>query len=434
MPDFSRAIQIEWRWTPRRVLTVLVFLAAVTLPFTRDFTGETLYPFKLIVPVGLFVLVLRDRRLGLGGSLSQHWLVVLSLWVVIGSAGLFRTPSVADGTDELAAIAFGALLVLYVNHVQTRDLRIGWLYAFGLCALVAAWEIATGNHLHSVFADGVGRSLTSRYVISTFANPNNYSAFLYYAAWPLAEVLLGSGHRRWTRIVAGIFLIAEPILILQSGSRSGLLAFGLAIISIALIGSGRLRRRAVRIGIAGAFLLTMLLVSTADYLRAKLLFGVKALLTAGSFDPLRSELALEGAKMMISSSGMGVGPGGYEATLTRTHGPVGTELVVNPHGLLVEIGSQYGLVVVFLVCAVAIELVYRGAANRGRDPLGVMWAGSVVGFVAVSVAASSLLNDIASWLYLATVIRRLEWPEAGNDYTGSLLPESRDRELRVRTG
>ena len=151
------------------------------------FFGFYLFGFRLLIGVLLAYLLLRKQPMVLNCGRESALFFRLGLaWVSWGMlavlwSALFWKFSIGSGLSEITSVAAGFLYVivllnLVVGLPRGMDaLRAGWSLAFVVTGLVAVWEISSGGHLAGYATDNM---TVEPAIYSTFANPNNYAAFL----------------------------------------------------------------------------------------------------------------------------------------------------------------------------------------------------------------------------------------------------------------
>ncbi len=402
------------------IAAVLAFLCAPAAAISSSLgsiliAGQTIYPFKVIVPA--LVIVVAPTAFGLLRRPSSYpgLLALFSIW---GALGLIWAANRPAAVKELSILVFAALVTAGLVSVTqydagTRALLRGWLAAGWLTSLIAGWELVTGQHLDSVFVeDRLGE--TSGVVLSTFGNPNNYGAFILLTVPFVAIVASGWaalwGLGRRDVVAARLLCIVLPALLLLSGSRLAVVGMAAGIGTFLLLNRRhRLAGRVARISAVGVGALLIGAFATGQEIAAKfstLFYTAPFTQTSGQ---ARLNLTLNGLDFLAQTYGVGLGAGGFEAKMSsgRFNFPVQAE-VVNPHNFWIEVASQYGLVGIGLITLVFVGPIAVYA--RAREPYSsavtrqiaaVLLAGAI-SYLFATLAGSSYVNAPENWMFLAT--------------------------------
>lgn len=398
------------------LITVIPATAAVgryVLPI--PVAGVTLFLFRLIVIGGLLATPLIAYKLYWWKKRTAKLYVLLGyFWVVWGGISIYWAPDLLSAVNDVAAVGFGfAVGILLLNlgaasEAGIQSLRRGWVLAFVVTAAVATWEIATGSHLPSSFVEQKPDYALRAIVISTFGNPNNYGAFLV-LSFPFLLTSLHKIRRIPVKLMYFGLVISAIILVFLSASRSAAMGIGLQlIVYIFLFGGLKRISWGVLVAILGLAVLGSLGVTLDDYrFWTKLLSALSGEELSGSGSlGTRIALTLSGIWMVGHSFGMGVGAGGFEHVMARGEVPYSGIDQVNPHNFIIEVASEYGLLVVtafagFLVRGLAIAYARKDSKHREVRELCILM---VVGYVFACVANSSYVEVSVHWVFIASFL------------------------------
>lgn len=291
-----------------------------------------------------------------------------------------------------------------VRLVPVAALSLGWGLAIAVSMPVAVWEIATGRHLHG-YIDGTWRNHPGVYraPATWLTNPNMYAVFL-----AVGCPLLGWQARRARGIRRAAMALVALIglgLLLATGGRAATAAVAVMVVSVAL---GQRRTRWWTLAVL-VVLLGAVVVTQYDSLALSWHRFVGVLLRHSNEGPssfsVRSALLAWGVALVGAHPLFGVGPGGYRRAIMADPRRWSTHGKVDPHNGVVEIASQYGLVVLALVAALWIAAVVRvlrhGDQVWPRDGLERAW---VVGFL-LSMPVLALANST----YVVQSVTQLVW-------------------------
>lgn len=398
-------------------LVVLTALAAIGGPNLAAPPAPWLFLFRVLIVVlgiGLVGYLLMDGRLALPDGLARPagLLGVLLAWSALSIAWAAEPLDALRWTAFMAMMAGLAVAVALLCRDRRRARILMWslLGAWVIACLVAVAEVLTGMHLPT-FRSGVENRGFLIGVGSLFGNQNNFAVFLalslpYFAVLPVVY--------RDVRLRAlGIGGAATCLLlVLATGSKSGLAAAGLVIVGLLLlVGTDRgARGRLVVAGSVAALAVALVVpailgigpVALDDRTLAKLDFGLLAQQVeydTGS-GAVRGTLLGDGLRIAVESDGLGVGAGNAEASVRALD-----ELrVSNLHNWWLEVLVNLGVVGFALYLAFFLTLL-RGQsrmARRTRDPfvryMSLAGALALVGWIMGSVGPSTAIHYAPMWI------------------------------------
>lgn len=423
-------------------LVILTALAAIGGPNLAAPPAPWLFLFRvLIVLLGLGVVgyLLMDGRLALPAGLPRPagilgvWLVWTALsigWAEDAVAGLRWTAFMA----MMAGLAI-AIAVICRDRRRARILLWALLGAFAVACLVAVAEVVTGLHLPSFRAGRENRGGLIG-VGSLFGNQNNFATFLslslpYFAVLPIVfrDVRL----RALGLAGAGVCLI----LVLLTGSKSGLASAGLVVLGLLLLvgtdrGSrGRLLVAGAIAALAVALVVPIVLgggpISLDERTATKLDFGVliEQFESDTGSGAVRGTLLGDGLAIVADTDGLGVGAGNAEVRVRSLAEFPG---VANLHNWWLEVLVNGGVVGFALYLAFFLTLLRRQtqASRRVRDPLTrymtLAGALALVGWILGSVGPSTAIHYAPMWVVFGLGMGALVRARA-EDRRGPVDPE-----------
>lgn len=362
---------------------------------------------------------------------SKSWLVSLDLrvlraymalalcWIIFGLIGIYRSYDVEITAREVLDVFFCISMGFAVAALVGTSLRVrevlpwSWVGAYLITAGVAFWEVATGQHLISYYVSKSELYVLERlWVKSTFSNPNDYAAFLLMCFPPIVYCAsrLGSRIRKGYYVLVGVPFVVVMFL---TGSRGGLLGLALEAAFLAYAAYGLRGLFILTAGSSGAiffvFTYAAIDIDLSNGLLAKLINMQSSLEEGGSFAE-RIGLSLNGVYMLFDSYGVGVGPGQFESRVLMRDMPYLVS-VPNPHNFVVEVASQYGVVVITALCGLLFltarfhlrQLRFLPYNTLDRS-FSVMMLASMVGYAIASLESSSYIPQPTNWLFLATLL------------------------------
>lgn len=404
----------------RRGLLPLVVVALPTLAAIRGLVPT----FFLLVVAGMFVTALAVGFENVTSTpVSRSYLILVASWGILSLALLLVIPPIAAGTgpEQFAAgvtwlLAISASLLLGLILLLSRaaewgleQLRRGWVIAFLGTGCVAIWEVRTGHHLSTGFIQDHGLASSSQATaVSTFFNPNDYASFiamafpfLVWSAWRA---------RRLSRLTYVALCLSAVIAVVFQGSTLVLLALGaeLCVLVLTLL-RHRFPRRTLPVWAAAAVLVALaiggnLVTSAASFDRR-----VRSLSTqqfgSSSSGNVRINLLLNGLAFTERDSGIGYGPGQFEALMQWGDPAYPTTddgiHIINAHDVFAEVLVNLGIagLATFLFF---LWRVWRACRIHTLPALAARM--SLVGFLFSQAASSSLVKTAVFGIFVGSML------------------------------
>lgn len=358
-------------------------------------------PFAVVLAlVALAVAVVGNRT-----PTSVSWGIVI-LGVLWLAWGLFNPPG-GPAVSELMSISLGlvttwALVLRPANENDLRWFTGGWVFAWVVSVLPAAYEVITGRHLPN-YLDGSPQWVRERStdVASFFVNPNLFAYFLAVGMVMLA-IAAAISARVWVRRCLLAMVALTPVVVYSSGSRITTLVCCLMLVWVVWAWWPGLVRRIIVI--SGSVAAVSLVVAFA--MMPVLSTKVEDAMSGSGFH--RLNLYRNGIWMLEETLGMGVGAGNFEGTIAVDHPPYDTAAAVNPHSGVFEIASQYGVLWAGMLLAVLLVLMWVGGSgffqrfdNRSEEIMRQAVFVSVVALPLLSFANSTFLDSPIAWVHVA---------------------------------
>ena len=327
------------------------------------------------------------------------------IWLVFGFLSIIWTPDKLNGLKFLcynisSCIAFSAI---YIFSSKARNpivsIIIGWSMLFLVTLPIALNELLNDVHLKTNIYDTMsvinesGELVSRRFASVTFGNLNNYVLTIVYC---LPFVLYGMlKFKKYHILNWGIVGIMAFVLLLNA-SRGGVICLVLALVVFlyfSLKTDAVSRRRLyvmICIGVG-------LLIVYSNRIFGQLLGRVSegALLE----DNARSQIMINGLKVLAGSWGFGCGIGGIATSLQR----VSDYPIVAMHNMLLEFLVEFGLVpflfFLYMLCNIFKELI------KGSD-VGNRFLGFCILFIflPMSIINSGYLEDQILWIFFASIM------------------------------
>jgi teichuronic acid biosynthesis protein TuaE len=406
-----------------KALLILLPVCAAAGPYLMPVNvgvGE-LYAFRLLALLGFPVTFLIGVRSAPDAEMATVPLLLAGVvWIVWGVASLLWTPGPRAGVIEVVSVVLGALAAsVIIRGVAGRSSRLrlvalGFGAAFVMVLSVSSWEIATGHHLTSSYVTAIGADDRRLFVTATFGNPNALGAFLLMAQalfyWQFLESPGRRGQATW---LAGI--VVAPVLMLVGGCRTALVGAIVCAVIFSWAFGSRLQRLwfvvlSALTGVLSGWVFFKLTGLGLDDLVATWRLGGE--FEYGGSAGLRLNLIRNGWDMIKGTWGMGVGAGGFVHEIEHGYGVFDTGGIVNPHSFWLEIGTQYGVLVLLGVVMVLLWwLVLLSAGlkasrlqgNRSSRALAATGLTALAAYVIGASSNSTFIPSPVNWAFLGTV-------------------------------
>lgn len=402
-----------------RVSLLMVPLAAAFGPLFP--VAGPLYLYRLLVLVLLFLAVFRNGRAAFkrpASSMGKLLLATAALWIAWGLLSALLHGPGQEAFSALATLSSGLILMFVAARTleplhTARLLAAGYQVAVVVTGMVAIWEYLTHNHLSNYGMDATYNETRGiNPIASTFGNPNAFAVFLVFAiSAGLFQLFLAESAR--SKFVHAAFLGGTFALLIVSEGRSSLAA-GALMVLVALTYWGR---RAVLIGAVSLGTLFVMAVGGVlagfDTLVPTRLreFSWRELDFLGSQGAnsasVRFDLVTSGLRALVDTFGLGVGPGGFSEWVERnTTGFAADAGAFSPHNAVVELATEYG-VVVFALVTISASACFRSGFRAIRTGEAYARAASLlvvttmVAFPLYSIANSTFWNNPMIWVAAA---------------------------------
>ena len=413
-------------------LIVFSFVPDIGLRFTL--AGFTWTAYRLTIAICLISVIIVNKRIVLHKHFSlTQWVIFMAFWVLYGLmlmlAGGYS--DIHSGLVEWLSIVNGLVVIYYMSnmlvHENNRTIAINVIYwVLSIMIVMGLMEIVTGHHwATSAFNDpasSVSKYANTHMATGLMYNMNDFSAML----TCMSPVLLDSRLRE-KRILTLIGLVAVNFINDANACNFAIIIFALYYLLI-LRGGKTKRAFAFKLlfwGIAlGAVVFIVLsgtgLTKRRDFLgaMARLIFNARN--SSGSL--YARMIIYRDALTVWWSNKLGLGPGGFAKYFTAHRSLSG---LVNPHSLVLEILTQYGIIVagwfLGLLLWMYLTSVKQLSVMRGKmNDKNLMIIAFVIIYFIVSFAPSSFIGYAYQWLMIAVVCSYLQ-KHPKNHETGSLL-------------
>jgi hypothetical protein len=301
-----------------------VLLVARTLE-TRDLSFLKSRQLWVLVAIGLGFLVA-----------TQHARLMYPLLQPSRGRIYMLDRTATMGHDFVARLAF---LVFLLAFVRTRR-DLGALFLTLMLGLYLAVPSALVNWMQGE----LNRGFRAAASVTVGANPNRLAmiCLIEIACW---WFWLRARPERWRRLVAAGAIGASMVVLLATGSRSGLLGCGVLVLALQL-GRRRYRvpARQIALGCLAATVLVLAIVPAADWQRMTALFPEEGAAGASS-SRMREETLWMATRMVRDHPVLGIGLGNFREVSRQVYRD---RYYRPPHNSFLWAGSEGGLVVLSL--------------------------------------------------------------------------------------
>jgi teichuronic acid biosynthesis protein TuaE len=414
-------------------LAALVGTAAAIPAFPQLFAFRLLL--VAIALLGLPLLLVRH------GSVSlARWrpALPLALWFAWLSVAIMWAPDKAAGLRYLIVLATMLAVVVAaaaagLSRRRLQAFGVTMIVGYAFIAGVTVLEYTTGFHMPESRLLTVVTSQTYA-VTSVFHNQNDLATYLA-ICWPfLLATAFFTRSVRWLGL-ALVFAAFGAAAFVRTGSRSSLIAVGIATVVILLLHARPRARLQTRRARALGVLLAVVLIAGTAYLlfnnsqssmlrQFRLADLTKNLSAKKGSGEVRTDLVSRGLDVAGGSWLLGAGPGQIEGIVTS-----GTDALTvgNMHNWWLENYADGGLPGLTLQLVFFVGLAW-GLLRRARthgDPFVRYLAGgafaALVGFTIGALGPSSSLSFAPMWTLFGLGLAVLALP-AGGTATDSALP------------
>ena len=360
-----------------------------------------------------------------GGREAFVWMGFLLVWLIYGGILMVVSPY-ADphrGLQELLSVLSGLLAIYILTGLSLSDdeiemlLRMVFVILAGLLVL-GFWEISTGEHLAtSMFEDPLNKQATrldTHQATGIMYNMNDFSALITL----MCPAVIGRFRIHFRRFYfdPGWILVIGTVLINRTNDAnlSSIAIFVGVLIYLWMQTKGN-RMAYAKIVRGVCILLGVLLAATIIYgfredegfLFNRMMEMVEKTSEETGSLYARSLIYKDAITATAATGFLGLGPAGFPVYYTENQP---SSVYINPHGLLPEILSEYGLIICALFVILLIRLfrrmkeIYRNEENEKRREWGRLGAILVVTYLIVSFAPSSYLLMTLHWTLIALLL------------------------------
>ena len=411
-----------------RLIMAAILIVASTLPNlgiqinTFGFYW-TFYRLAVVVLALITLIAYRGEVRITGRREALAWMGFLLIWFFYGAAMLVASPYADShrGLQELLSIMSALLCFYVITGLKLMDEEIEWLLRilfFLLLGLILLgfWEIITAHHLStSMFEDPENTTLyrvDPHSSAGIMYNVNDFSALLTL----MCPVVIGRFRIRLSRCyIDPGWLLVLAVAVINRINDANICNFAIilgVVIYIWIAISGDRRNK-------GWMLVTLLLLIAGGLLLYSVMDGQEGGLISRSLGLVKDSTEGVGslhARLLIYRDALssawftgflGLGPAGFPVYYTANPSDSG---FFNPHSFIMEILSQYGLLICLGFIVLLIWLmkrmlkIWKNEENEKRREWGRMGFIMIPVYLVVSFAPSSYILMTLHWTLIALLV------------------------------
>jgi len=349
---------------------------------------------------------------------GRLFLLIVFAWLGWGLLSLLWAPDVNSGASDVANLLFYLLLVYGLLNLRAyepdnlRALCLGWIGAYTVSGIIAIWELVTNNHLPGYWIEeNPLRELLKYVTISFYSNPNNYSAFILLSVpFLLLSIDVMKGYI--TKTALYIMLMSVPLFIITSGTRIAFIGFVMQILAALFMRRNKFNTLVIIVIMFFMSAIVLHGMSSKNEGKFEKILSLRENISSDASVISRINLSFNGLSMMYHSYGMGFGAASYESISNSSNIPLRpTGGIVNPHNFLIQILSEYGIIVFgFFTYWITIMIYTSSTCKRllsVKMSIERRYAEAIliglIGYLFASVCHSSYLKEMTNWTFLATL-------------------------------
>ena len=409
----------------KKVITLnnIIFLCLIIFSIIPDIgvkfatAGFTWTAYRIVAASSMLLVLNARKTVSIDKSIMTKWIVFMAFWAAYGSLLLFigNYADLHSGFVEWLSIFNGfivfSLIRFFIKTDSDKEAAIRALYwLLNLLLIFALLEVSTGWHWKASAYNNIMSpvySYDNRHMATGFMyNMNDFSAMLSCLSAVLIDDKLGK-----KRIISLLGVLYINYVNDATTCTFAMIAFGL--IYLFIIRGGKTQKAWIfRLFFGVIFIgaVAILLTSGADLAGRGDFIGAVArqiINAQNSNGSLYKRIIIykDAFKVFLSTGMMGMGPGGFTRYFS-----INTSLsgIVNPHSLIIEILTQYGIIVGagFIWLLLSMYRIAKKNYAAGDETLkmrGLMVMAFLIIYFIVSFAPSAFIGYSYQWLLLAVM-------------------------------
>jgi teichuronic acid biosynthesis protein TuaE len=331
--------------------------------------GGVIQPIRVFVIICMpFVFVFFLRNKGITYK-NRYELLLFVFWTIYGTITLLWAIIPSESIKEILYLILNFFAFFTVVFFANKSLKPqesimkGWLLLFLLTFPIAIYELMFDIHLPTATQDegmimNYANNIFERSFASvTYGNLNEYNLLLCYMFPFILGFLLMEGSKL-KKLFIWVVVICLSYVIIMNGSRGAVLSslIGLFVFMFYYIK----KNKSIWILIAAVFGVLFLAVIYSQEIFAVI---IGRFTEQGLSDDGRSEILTQGLLAFLGTGFFGLGAGNFIPTMVNIyHIELGAA-----HNLFLEIGAQYGLIILLLFMGMFFRLYKKQKINPNNS-------------------------------------------------------------------
>jgi putative inorganic carbon (hco3(-)) transporter len=386
----ARDVVNRQAWPKVFAYTLALYIAVVVGRIHESIPGlAALYPGKIAGALLIGACLGQRSKIRFGGAFKTttvRCLAVITVLAVLSVATSYWPKASVDFlTNQWPLVVLMAITVI-AGFADQRTAVLG-IGAFTIAAGIGAIQLLLGAGLSDAGRLYIGSGGSTTY------DPN-YSAAFFVMALPYAVMF--AARPGWMRWIALPITPCLAVAIINTGSRGGVVALGVVVLSLILLANRKHRTKYFIVIAAGVGALTLVPHSQLSQRFEDVSNGTDY--NFSSRDG-RMEVWRRGIGMMESRPVTGVGLRAYEAADGLISGSY-----TDAHNAFIQIAAELGVggLVAFVAAIVAsFRLGVRRRSKLSKPASGVAENDRALGAALVTAALCALIADVASDMFLS---------------------------------
>jgi teichuronic acid biosynthesis protein TuaE len=346
------------------------------------FFGVDLYAFRILLIASLVYLFFTGRLKLFHNKASRYTFFFMVIWLIYAALSIFWCIDKMAAYRDIMYLLFGIATLIFMVSIKhgfrdfETELVTVWMQAFFVVLAVSVWEINTANHLVSNFTHRLHELKPFHNLnfvpVFTFDNPNHFAIFLCLTIALFVGLILKN-----SKVALLTFLTSCSCFLLHIlSARLGYIVMFIYVIMLLLFyfykNRGLHLQSMKQTFFKVIFIFVFLMAGIFATHKVENVYEEKILETVIEPDDrlpssvLRKNLIMNGYDFFIESKGMGVGAGNYMSYTQQGKGKHETDGIDSPHCWVVEVLTQYGIVigVLFFLCFMYFIKVLISSARK----------------------------------------------------------------------
>lgn len=406
------------------IYQALFFLLSLSIPlgyylFPFEAGPISLFGFRILLVLSAVVLLIQRDFVLWSGKFSKRLFWIMVIWILYAAGSYFIVIDHRAYFQEVFLLIKGLLILLVFQSFFTKVKQAGkvflsaWICGLVIQLIICFIEMTYAAHFSGNFIDVLNEYPSGDLVrfipVGTFDNPNNLSLYLLVTTafllllfkikpdrkefWMtgliLCIVIILNTHSRFANIILVIMLIFSLLFYISNQYFKTLIKH---------------KRYMALLGFSIAIVFAMIFYNGIHLMEA-----IESRISSENFsNEVRMNLIKNGWDFFVNSKGLGIGAGNFEPYIAQGKGAFETHGIINSHNWLIQILSQYGMLITLLLASWLIHLLYVGlrlilAAHHSRTAAYYWLCTSymlLLVYVPLSCMPSNFLNNKFNWLVL----------------------------------